>query len=88
MKETRKAEKAIEKENNTYTTRKGILERRVKDLGGTIAPPAPAGPLPEGCPSAPGARRRPRAGACQVIATTLGPGPITRGIRRRMRPAR
>lgn len=52
-KETRKAEKALEKENNTYSTRKGILERRVKDLGGTIAPPpapAPASSLKDAPP--------------------------------------
>jgi hypothetical protein len=41
IREVRKAEKAIDKENNTYTTRKGILERRVKELGGSITPPAP-----------------------------------------------
>jgi hypothetical protein len=45
-KETRKADKAIEKENNTYSTRKGILERRVRDLGGTIAPPPAPAPAP------------------------------------------
>jgi hypothetical protein len=41
VRDVRKAEKAIEKENNTYSSKKAILERRVKELGGSIAPPAP-----------------------------------------------
>jgi hypothetical protein len=51
IREVRKAEKAIDKENNTYSTRKAILERRVKELGGSLTPP-PA-PAPEAKKSAP-----------------------------------
>jgi hypothetical protein len=46
VREIRKAEKAIEKENNTYGTRKTILERRVKELGGSITPPPAPAPAP------------------------------------------
>ena len=43
--EVRRVQKAIEKENNSYAARKGILERKVQDLGGTTAPAAaPAAP--------------------------------------------
>jgi hypothetical protein len=38
-KEVRKAERAIDKENTTYQTKKALLESRVKELGGKI--PAP-----------------------------------------------
>ena len=40
--EIRKAERAIEKENTTYETKKSLLESRVKELGGKLetAPPA------------------------------------------------
>ena len=41
--ETRKAERAIDKENTAYEAKKSLLERRVKELGGTIEKPkAPA----------------------------------------------
>ena len=33
--EVRKVERAIEKENNTFETKKSLLERRVRELGGT-----------------------------------------------------
>jgi hypothetical protein len=46
IREIRRAEKAIEKENNTYGTRKTILERRVKELGGSISPPPAPTPAP------------------------------------------
>jgi hypothetical protein len=39
--QVRAAQKAIEKENNSYNARRTILERRVKDLGGTLGGPAP-----------------------------------------------
>ena len=43
QREVRRLQKAIEKENNTYNTRKAILERNVRDLGGTpAAAPTPA----------------------------------------------
>jgi hypothetical protein len=38
----RAAQKAIEKENNSYNARRTILERRVKDLGGTLGGTAPS----------------------------------------------
>jgi hypothetical protein len=38
----RAARKLVEKENNSYNARREILERRVKDLGGSIASPPPA----------------------------------------------
>jgi hypothetical protein len=45
QREVRRVQKAIEKENNSYNARKLILERRVVDLGGSVAPPpAPATP--------------------------------------------
>lgn len=40
--EVRRVQKAIDKENNSYTARKTILERKVRDLGGTTTPAAPA----------------------------------------------
>jgi hypothetical protein len=43
QREIRKAERAIEKENNTYETKKAMLEGRVKELGGKVEPaPRPA----------------------------------------------
>ena len=38
--ETRRIEKAIEKENNSYETKRKLLERRVEELGGSV-PAAP-----------------------------------------------
>ena len=38
QRETRRAQKAIEKENNAYEAKRTILERRVRDAGGTPAP--------------------------------------------------
>jgi hypothetical protein len=53
IREVRKAEKAIDKENNTYGTRKAILERRVKELGGSLTPPpATKEPAPASTPPA------------------------------------
>jgi hypothetical protein len=43
QREIRKAERAVEKENNTYETKKAMLEGRVKELGGKIdSAPHPA----------------------------------------------
>jgi hypothetical protein len=44
--EIRRAQKAIEKENNSYNARKAILERRVLDLGGKPTPPPARTPPP------------------------------------------
>lgn len=45
QRELRRAQKAIEKENNSYNARRKILERKVQDLGGSTAPaPTPAKP--------------------------------------------
>ena len=51
VRNVRKFEKAIDKENNSYAARKKILERRVRDLGGTPAPPPVPAPAP--APTAP-----------------------------------
>jgi hypothetical protein len=40
--QVRAAQKAIEKENNSYNARRTILERRVKELGGSVGGPAPS----------------------------------------------
>lgn len=40
QRDIRRIEKAIEKENNSYQTKKDLLERRVQELGGSV-PPAP-----------------------------------------------
>ena len=43
QREVRRVQKAIEKENNTYNARKAILERKVRELGGSpAAAPTPA----------------------------------------------
>ena len=43
QREVRRVQKAIEKENNTYNSRKAILERKVRELGGSpAAAPTPA----------------------------------------------
>ena len=47
QRQVRNAQKQIEKENNTYSSRKSILERKVQDLGGTapaVEPPSAAAP--------------------------------------------
>ena len=44
QREVRRVRKAIEKENNTYNARKTILERKVRELGGTGTPSAPPAP--------------------------------------------
>jgi len=46
----RKWERAIEKENNTYNSRRIILERRIRDLGGEPRPKPPA-PAPKDGPA-------------------------------------
>jgi hypothetical protein len=43
----RRLQKSIEKENNTYSARKAILERRVIDLGGKPTPPPAPTPAPK-----------------------------------------
>jgi hypothetical protein len=42
--DVRRVQKAIDKENNSYSARKAILERRVVDLGGNPTPPPPPAP--------------------------------------------
>ena len=44
QREVRRVQKLIEKENNSYNARKVILERRVRELGGSPTAPPPAEP--------------------------------------------
>lgn len=41
-----RAQKAVEKENNTHNARRALLERRVQELGGTVAPAVDNSPNP------------------------------------------